>query len=105
MACWLYYAVGYSNRKSLHSLFRRSLKNEYDDLIMMAACKYDNIWQIYEICKVSHLWQVSMQMSCKSACILEVTRGPWTATPALFKVEETRQNQLTFLHAKTLKTG
>ena len=27
------------------------------------------------------------------------TRGPWTATPALIKVEERRQNQQTFIHA------
>ena len=72
MACWLHYAVGYSNRKRIHSLFRRTLKNEDDDLIMMAAFKYDDIWQIYEICKVSHLWQVSLQSSCHvnfDACI------------------------------------
>ena len=28
------------------------------------------------------------------------TRGPWTATPALIKVEETEQDKMSFLHAR-----
>ena len=31
------------------------------------------------------------------------TRGPWTATPVLIKVEERRQNKQTFLHTKNFK--
>ena len=33
----------------------------------------------------------------------KATRGPWTALSALIKVEETGQNEQSFLHAKSIQ--
>ena len=40
-----------------------------------------------------------MKEILKALVTYTYTRGPWTATPALIKVEERGQNQQTFIHA------